>query len=126
LHIRLYAPGNYVAVLVKEDWTIIHESDINENGEGLKPGKDYNEGDTGWLVACYHDSCWRSEIATIIRAYEYRMSVIKDSFWYKKIRMTDDDCELVSKIIGKYDHDDRTILWTSERIVLSPFKEKVQ
>jgi hypothetical protein len=49
LYIRIFAPNNYVAVLIKEDWTVINSNDIDHENDCLKKGKKYTEGNTGWI-----------------------------------------------------------------------------
>ena len=120
LHLRIYAPYNYVAVLVKEDWTVISEDDIDHKNDCLKSGKDYLKGGTGWLIATYHDSVWRSTLHDILFAYRDRLSVIKDSYWYKKTELSDSECSVISGFLS-HGTDKKECRWDRDKIVQSPF-----
>jgi hypothetical protein len=120
LNIRIYAPHNYVAVLVKEDWTIISEDDIDRENDCLMPGKDYLQGDTGWLIATYHDSGWRSTLHEILFAYRDRLAIIKDSYWYKKTELLPAERLNFSDFIS-HGIDKKECRWDREKIVQSPF-----
>jgi hypothetical protein len=122
LHIRIYGPMNYVAVLVKEDWTVIHESYQDPKAEdGLLPGKDYVEGNTGWMLASYHDSCWRTDgIHSILNAYEHRLSGIDSDFsnnWYVKKTLTEDERKEIEDLIHLRNNQDWSKHWEVKKIV---------
>ena len=120
LSIRIYAPYNYVAVLVKEDWTIISEDDVDRENDCLLPGKDYLKGDTGWLIATYHDSGWRSTLHDILFAYRDRLSVIKDSYWYNKTELSEKGSSDFTGFLSE-NMDKIECRWDREKIVPSPF-----
>jgi hypothetical protein len=123
LNLRIYAPYNYVAVLVKEDWTIILENDIDYDKDRLKRGKKYIEGDTGWLIASYHDSCWRSAVQDVIRAYESRLSVIKDSYWYIKRDLGIAERLVTEELIRDHNNEKH---WNVNKIAQSPFPKRTE
>lgn len=79
LDILLYAPNNYVAVLVREDWNVAPVDDSRD------VVGDYIEGDTGWKVAGYRDSCWRDAVQRVIFDNRERINSISHVFggWYK-------------------------------------------
>ena len=90
LHIRIYGPHNYVAVLVKENWDVIPEGFIDYVNDCLFPGKDYTKSDTGWMLASYHDLCWTTDgVDSILYAYGNRITGIDTigcgDGWYKKV-----------------------------------------
>jgi len=93
LDILIYAPMNYVAVMVKERWSVIASSDLvyDDNGDASirKGSRGYVEGSTEWLVAGYHDSCWRDSLNTVLRNNEERIVTLDTDFktWYKKVKM---------------------------------------
>jgi len=118
-HMRIYAPMNYVAVLVREDWNVINENDIDYNKGCIKPSKDYIEGSTGWMLASYHDSCWLTDgVHQILCAYGNRISSI-DFFdhWYKKVNLTEEDRKLVHDLISERDHGNFTRHWNSKKVL---------
>jgi hypothetical protein len=119
LHIRIYGPCGYVAVLVKEDWSLIHESYLNDSGDGsLKKGKAYHEGDTGWMLAGYHDSCWREDVRTILNTYQDRLSIIKTlANWYKKTTLIEAERKEIYDIIRERDSNDFTRHWNPKKVV---------
>jgi len=90
LDILIYGPMNYVGVLVRERWTIIPIDEL-DGEDSLKPGCDYREGDSGWLFASYHDSCWTSDgVQRTIYKNRDRINCLSTGLgeWYKKIEMT--------------------------------------
>ena len=110
LHIRIYGPCNYVAVLVKEDWTLIHESYM-----------EYHEGNTGWMLASYHDSCWRDAVQDILRTYEDRLSVVHTfHHWYVKKVLTEAERKEIHDLLRVYP-EDRTRHWDRTKVV-GPFQ----
>jgi hypothetical protein len=121
LHIRIYGPMNYVAVMIKEDWTIIHESYMDPNADdGLRPGKDYLEGNTGWMLASYHDSCWRTDgVESILYTYEPRLGGIDtlNDGWYKKTALTEVERQEIQDTIRERDHQNWDRHWTRDKIV---------
>lgn len=124
LHIRIYGPCNYVAVMIKEDWTLIHESYMNgfDGFDGLKKGRKYHEGNTGWMLACYHDSCWRDSVREILRAYEDRMSVVRmSSYWYTKKALTETERKEIHDIIRERDSGNFIRHWDVKKVV-GPFQ----
>ena len=66
LDLVLYAPYNYVQVWVRRRWTVVAIDDLNDDGEGLKPGKDYTEGASEWTCIGDHDSGWREAVRDIL------------------------------------------------------------
>ena len=119
IHMRIYSPMNYVAVLVREDWDVINENDIDHAKDCLKPGKNYIKGITGWLLASYHDSCWLTDgVHQILRAYEDRISSI-DTFdhWYKKVNLTEEDRNTIQALISERDHSNFTNHWDSKKVL---------
>jgi hypothetical protein len=118
LFIRIYAPLNYVAVTVKEDWTVINSNDVDDLNDCLMPGKKYTEGDTGWMLASYHDSCWATDgIERILHAYENRIASI-DSFdhWYKKVNLTEAQRREIQTLVKERDHGEFKHHWGIEKI----------
>lgn len=97
-----------MAVLVKEDWTIISEDDVDHEKGCLKSGKDYLKGDTGWLLASYHDSCWRSAIHDILFSY-----------WYEKKELL--PAERLNFPDFIHGRGKKECHWDKEKIVQSPF-----
>lgn len=92
LDILIFAPANYVGVLVRERWTIIPVDEL-EGEDGLKPGCDYREGDSGWLFASYHDSCWTSDgVARTIHKNRDRINTLSAGIgkWYEPVEMDDE------------------------------------
>lgn len=90
LDILIYSPMNYVGVLVRERWTIIPIDEL-DGEDSLKPGCDYREGDSGWFLASYHDSCWTSDgVQNTIYKNRNRINCLSTGLgeWYKKIEMT--------------------------------------
>jgi hypothetical protein len=91
LDILIYSPSNYVGVIAKESWSVIKNEEI-EGEFGLKPGCDYRIGDTGWMYACYHDTCWRTDgVEKIVYSNSRRIAFITSNVypnWYEKIEMT--------------------------------------
>jgi len=93
LDFLIYGPLNYVGVLVRERWVVIPNDEVSDDGDGLKPGCDYRKGDSGWLLASYHDSCWTSDgVQSTIYKNRERIKTLSTNFknWYEKIEMTPD------------------------------------
>lgn len=98
LTVRIYAPGNYVAVLVKEDWNVIANEDLvwsdREQYAVIRKGsKGYVKGETEWELVSYHDSCWRSDgVDNILWKNRERITHIdtlgSTEGWYNKVEMT--------------------------------------
>jgi len=90
LDILIYAPANYVGVLAQHRWTVIPIDEL-EGEDGLKEGCKYRTGNSGWKLACYHDSCWTSDgVGSILRLNERNISAIDTNFpnWFFKVEMT--------------------------------------
>jgi len=122
LHIRIYGPMNYIAVLVKEEWVVIHESYQDPKADdGLLPGKDYVEGDTGWMLASYHDSCWKSDgVEQILNVYDQtgRLSGIEGfDYWYEKTPLTLVERKEIEDLLQARNNHDWSRHWTAEKIV---------
>lgn len=69
LDLVVYGPCNYVGVYIRERWCVIPLEDLEDTDDGdteVKPGKDYNEGQSEWTKICYHDSGWRSAISDLL------------------------------------------------------------
>jgi len=129
LQIRIYGPQNYVAVLVQEDWIIIPEEDLDNEKDCVKPGKDYTVGNTGWMLASYHESCWRTDgIENIIHAYENHISGL-DSLgfpsWYLKVNLNEDERKEIDALIRSRDVGDFSRHWDRKK-VQGPLFEKVE
>lgn len=92
LSLLIYAPHNYVGVFVKEDWTVIPVDELEESDgdTDIKVGCDYRQGETGWRLVCYHDSCWRSDgVHNILRLHHDRINGLKYmDTWYETIELT--------------------------------------
>ena len=100
LDILIYGPMNYVTVLVRERWTIIPIDEL-DGDDSLKPGCDYREGDSGWFLAAYHDSCWTSDgVQSTIYKNRDRINCLSTGLgeWYKKIEMTPELLGMVHNI----------------------------
>lgn len=105
LEILIYGHNNYVCVLVNEKWDVINLSDLSydRNGESYikKNTKGYIKGETGWQLASYHDSCWRTDgIEKVIYKNKERISGIGSIFegWYEKVNMTEEFLEEIMLI----------------------------
>ena len=119
MHMCIYGPMNYVAVLVREDWDVINKNDIDDETDCIKPGKDYLKGSTGLMLASYHDSCWLTDgVHQILRAYEDRISSI-DSFdhWYKKVSLTEENRRAIQTLISERDHGNFINHWDSKKVL---------
>lgn len=115
LQVLIYAPYNYVAVFVKEDWTIIPVDELDDENDCLKKGCNYREGDTGWKMISYHDSCWRTDgIDRIIQSHRDRLNgldtigetcvVNGKSFtghWYSTVEVTGDLKKEMEKMMSR-------------------------
>ena len=92
LTILIFGAGsNYITVMAKLDWVVIRNEDINEDGEGLKKGKDYTEGETPWVHFSCHDSCWTSDgVESIINMFRNRINCLDSRYdrWYERIGLT--------------------------------------
>lgn len=92
LDMLIYAPMNYVGVIVRENWNVVSLSDIDNDNDCLKPDCDYVKGTTYWLYASYHDSCWRTDgVSRVIQENKERIISISPqrlSGWYEKVAMT--------------------------------------
>lgn len=69
LDLLIYSPMNYVGVYIRERWTVISLDDLEEDEDGepmIKPGKDYQNGQSAWDQICYHDSGWRAAISSLL------------------------------------------------------------
>lgn len=87
LHLRIFAPRNYVVVLKKESWKIIENEKTNENSED-------------WKIIADHDSCWRDDgVRRIIREYSNKISHISQlSGWYQKTELSSEKIEEISEL----------------------------
>ena len=93
LDILIYGPLGYTGVLVKESWDVVSIKDIDpEDEEVLKPGCSYITGDTGWMLAAYHSSCWKTDgVQQVIYKNHERINYLRSfTNWYDKIVMTPD------------------------------------
>jgi hypothetical protein len=92
LSILIFGAGrNYITVMAKLDWTVIQNEDINDDGEGLKKGKEYTEGETPWVHFSCHDSCWTSDgVESIIQMFRNRINCMDSRFdrWYETMTLT--------------------------------------
>lgn len=99
LDILIYGPMNYVGVLVRERWTIIPVDEVEE--DSLKPGCEYREGQTPWMLASYHDSCWTSDgVQSTIWKNRERINCLSTGFgkWFDKVEMTSELLETFQKL----------------------------
>jgi hypothetical protein len=89
LDILIYAPANYVGVLARHRWTVIPIDEL-EGDDGLKKGCEYRIGDSGWRLASYHDTCWTSDVGSILRLNERNINAIDTNYpnWYSRVEMT--------------------------------------
>jgi len=98
LTIRIFGPQNYVMVLLKEDWDIC-----------TKGKKQYAKGDTGWIAASYHDSCWREDgIRWILQMYNEVISTldwlwVKGGAWYDVVEISQEELEKMYKLFKERD-----------------------
>jgi hypothetical protein len=106
LELLIYAPSNYVGVLVREHSNVYQLDDVDhyEDDESIvfKKGKGYIESYTDWKCYSYHDSCWRNDgIDRILKEYEERFSGIDfhTATWYTIQTMTPDLIETFAKAI---------------------------
>ena len=101
LAIRLFAEGNYVTVMLREDAVRAPEGDV----------------DTGWLLVADHDSCWRDGLQSVLRKYERSISYIDSMFqsdgWYSKHAMTDDEIKDARALVKACysDREERHVNW---------------
>lgn len=105
LEVLIYSEFNYVAVAVRELWTVIPLDELEyEDGEPYikESSIGYRKGDTGWKLASYHYSCWREGIQEILRDNNDRILGIDTLFikgWYQKIEMDSDLLDTLEKLI---------------------------
>ena len=105
LDIRVYAPNNYVGVLIRERWHYYKLEDVEFVDEReditFKEGKGYIEGKENWKRKSYHDSCWRSDgIHATIYEYKDKIISIESLFgWFEKHEMIKKDIEEFNNII---------------------------
>lgn len=121
LDVLIYAPMNYVAVMVKERWTVIPNNEIDDSGDGLKPGCDYREGETPWKLASYHDSCWRSDgIDNVIWTNREKINTLSGDIghWYKKIEMTPELIDTFENLVKKSHSFDNSVYYKVNEGVL--------
>ena len=114
LDILIFAPMNYVAVLVRERWDVISLKDIgyNENSEShIKPDSNgYIHGATKWLCAGYHDSCWRDSVGRVLKDNVDRIITINNiTEWYKRIELSIKEIEELSKVWIDYEEENRYV-----------------
>jgi hypothetical protein len=84
LDLVLYAEFNYVSVYTRERWEVISVDDLEEGDDaGVKPGKDYTKGDSGWNLIGSHDSCWREMVQDFISTNASRLNTFNslDDFY---------------------------------------------
>lgn len=109
LDILIFAPMNYVAVLVRERWDVISLSDLEYCEEDQENhikanSKGYVHSETEWLCAVYHDSCWRDGLHRVLELNKDRIITIDSLIeWYKKIELSDKEIEKMSKVWRNYD-----------------------
>lgn len=92
LNLLIFGAGsNYITVMAKMDWTVIQNEDVNDDGDGLKPGKDYTRGETPWVHFSCHDSCWTSDgVHSLLFMFRDRINCLDSRYdrWYEKFQMT--------------------------------------
>lgn len=91
LHLRIYAPGNYVTVLVKESWRVFKNDDPDTEIEG----------ESGWKLKSYHDSCWREDgVHRTLRDYQDRLATVNTIFgaWYKKVSLSSEEVSEIERV----------------------------
>jgi hypothetical protein len=102
LSILIFGAGsNYITVMAKMDWTVIQNEDINDDGEGLKKGKEYTKGETPWVPFSCHDSCWTSDgVESIIQRFRNRINCMDSRFdrWYETLTLTPEQIEDFNQI----------------------------
>jgi len=111
LNIRIYAPNNYVAVLVKEDWNVIPTEDLiwdeeEEDNFIDKNSKGYVKGETEWQLVSFHDSCLRSDgIHDILWKNRERLTIIdtldSTDAWYNKVDLSSTEKEKIEELVNK-------------------------
>lgn len=106
LDMLIYGHCNYVAVLVRERWNVIPNVELEtvDDEEYIKTSsKGYREGSTGWKLASYHDSCWRSDgVHNVIYKNKDRISGIDSLFgWYQRIEMTEELFETIETLTSR-------------------------
>jgi hypothetical protein len=107
LNLRIYAPNNYVMVLVKEDWNVIPTKDLiwDEKEQDYfidKNSKGYVNGETEWQLVSFHDSCWRTDgVHNILWKNRERILHIdtlgSTDAWYNKVNLSSDEKEKMKK-----------------------------
>jgi len=101
LSIRLFAEGNYVTVMLREDAVRAPEGDV----------------DTGWLLVADHDSCWRDGLQNVLRTYERSISHMDTLFqkdgWYTKHLMTEEEIKAARALVKACysDKEERHVNW---------------
>lgn len=115
LKIRLFAEGNYVTVMLRED-------EINGN---------HGDVDTDWLLVADHDSCWRDGLQNAIRIYKDSISHMDTLFqkdgWYTKHPMTDEEIKYARELVTACyrRQEKRHVLWEpwKSRLPLAQLEE---
>jgi len=108
LHLLLYGGGgNYISVYGKLDWNVIAHEDVLDDGTTKA---EYTQGDTGWVLLCHHDSCWRGAVHDIVWEYRDRINYLNTLFrigfahpdsphferaqhqgWYTRLTLTEEE-----------------------------------
>jgi len=104
IDILIYAPYNYVAVIVREKWNLISPKWVGENG--LRKGREYIEGKTDWKLASYHDSCWRTDgVHSTLWSNRDKINCLASAFsdWYIKYEMNAELLETISNLTERND-----------------------
>lgn len=109
LDLLIWGPMNYVAVMVRERWNVVRASDLvpHPDFEGdtcIREGSEgYVEGDTGWKLASYHDSCWRSDgVDNVIFGNRHRITGIDSLFkWYEEINPSPEQKQEFEKLLSR-------------------------
>lgn len=105
VELLLYAPGNYVAVVSREHWTVIPREalDYDEENEEefIKQGYDYEEGYGEWRRWSYHDSCWRTDgVDRFLHEYENRLQGLNGlGEWYQTVELSSEQVEEIMGVV---------------------------
>lgn len=104
IDLRLWAPGNYVAVLARRRWNVIAQQDLEWDDDRedtvIRRGADYTEGASQWYLLSYHDSGWRGALQSFLVAHEREINRFGGvGGWSEVIELSDADVELAEEVI---------------------------
>lgn len=99
LFIRILATSNYVTVMMKESWNVLRHGET-----------EYEQGNTGWILASHHDSCWREDgVGKIIRLYGEAINTLSGPLfddWYYVTELKPDEVDEAHALIRSRDKGD--------------------